>query len=153
MLMLQFQCGDDRYGLDVSQIVEVAPMVALKPIPHAPDAVAGLLNYRGILVPVIDLCFLLSGNPARPLISTRIVLSDYTGADGKPHILGLLAERATEMISCRETDFQSPVISTPDAPYLGAILIDKRGAIQKIGIRDVLSKALQELLFAEERLE
>jgi chemotaxis-related protein WspB len=55
MLLLQFQAGSERYGLDVSQVVEVSSLVSLRPIPHAPPEAAGVFNYRGILTPVVDL--------------------------------------------------------------------------------------------------
>jgi methyl-accepting chemotaxis protein WspA len=50
MLLLQFQAGDDRYGLDVAEVIEVVPRVLFREIPHADCTVAGLINYRGTLV-------------------------------------------------------------------------------------------------------
>jgi len=47
MLFLQFQLGKDRYALDASVVVEVLPLLGIKRIPHAPDAVVGAFNYRG----------------------------------------------------------------------------------------------------------
>jgi hypothetical protein len=53
VLFLVFELARDRYVLDVSQIAEVLPLVAITQIPQAPPAVAGVLNYRGAPVPVI----------------------------------------------------------------------------------------------------
>lgn len=77
MLVLQFRVGGDYYGLEGRTIIEVAPLVTLRSIPHAAAYVAGLFNYRGRLVPVIDLSALLIAVPSRPLMSTRIVLVNY----------------------------------------------------------------------------
>ena len=77
MLLLLFKLENERYGLDASQVAEVLPLVDLKRIPQALPEVAGVLNYHGELVPVIDLCKLVPGKPASPRLSTRIILVTY----------------------------------------------------------------------------
>ena len=52
MLLLQFQAGNDRYGLDASRVIEVVPLVVFRPLPHADPCVAGLFNYRGTMLEV-----------------------------------------------------------------------------------------------------
>jgi chemotaxis-related protein WspB len=147
MLLLQFQAGNDRYGLEVSRVIEVIPMVAFRPLPHAEESVAGLFNYRGTMVPVIDVTVLLASTPSRPLMSTRIILVDYTGRDGEPHVLGLLAERVTETVSCTEGELKPIGIDVPEAPYLGEILIYPGGMLQRLKIENLLPPSLQEALF------
>ena len=98
MLFLIFELGKDRYALDVRQIAEVLPLVAVKQIPRAPKAMNGLFDYRGAPVPVIDLSQLTLGRPATRRLSTRIVLVHYPDKTGRTHLLGLVAEKATEIM-------------------------------------------------------
>jgi chemotaxis-related protein WspB len=147
MLLLQFQAGNDRYGLEVDRIVEVIPMVAFRTLPHAEAAVAGCFNYRGGIVPVIDATVLLSGAPSRPLMSTRIILLEYGTPNGASRILGLLAEGVTETVSCTEAEFQPVGLSVPDAPYLGDVLVRPDGMIQRIEVEALLTDSLREALF------
>lgn len=147
MLLLQFQAGKDRYGLDVSRIIEVIPMVLCRPLPHADPAVAGLFDYHGTLVPVIDLSILLTGEASRPLFSTRVIMVDYQGRDGEDHALGLLAERVTETVFCREEELQPAGIAVEGAPYLGELLIQAGGMIQRVAVERLLPPSLQEILF------
>ena len=147
MLLLQFQAGSERFGLEVSRVIEVAPLVILRKIPHTADHIAGLFNYRGTLVPVIDLTVLLTGAVSQLLMSTRIILVHYNGADGASHILGLLAEGVTETVVCRPSDLQPPVISVAGAPYLGMILLEDRNTLQCIEIDKLLPDDLQASLF------
>ena len=74
MLFLLFQLGRERYALEAGQVAAVLPLLSIKEIPQAPPAVAGLCNYRGRPVPVIDLSELTLGRPAQSRLSTRIVL-------------------------------------------------------------------------------
>ncbi len=147
-MMLQFYVGQERFGLDVSQVVEVVPLVTLKPARRAPAYVLGFLDYRGGVAPVIDLTALISDTPSRAWLSTRIILVDYEGADGKQHVLGLLAERATETIVYREDDFQPPGFAAGDARFLGDVLLDAQGMNQRIRVKEILPPAVQESLFA-----
>lgn len=147
MLLLQFQAGDDRYGLDVSKVIEVVPLVVCRALPHADPCVAGLFNYRGAMVPVIDLTTLLTGAPSRPLFSTRIILTEYPDHDGGRQILGLVAERVTETVPCTEERFQPTGISVAGAPYLGDLFLHPEGAIHRVEIERLLPPALREALF------
>ena len=150
MLLLQFQAGTDRYGLDVSRVIEIIPMVVFHPLPHADPSVAGLFNYRGTMVPVIDLTVLLTGAASRPLFSTRIILVDYPGRDDHAHTLGLLAERVTETVPCAKGDFQPAGIAIAGAPYLGDLFPHGEEMIQRIEIDRLLPSALRESLFVQD---
>ncbi len=150
MLLLQFQAGTDRYGLDIEQVIEVSSLVSLRPIPHAPAEVAGTFNYRGILTPVVDLTALLTGTSSRPRMSSRIILVTYQGEDGRSHILGLLAEAVTEMIRCNKENLQQPVVSVSGAPYLGDMIFDDRGSLQVLDMERLLTRDLLFTLFPPE---
>jgi chemotaxis-related protein WspB len=150
MVLLEFQSGEERLSLDVSKVIEVMPVVNLKNAPHTPKYIAGLFNYRGTIVPVVDLSVLLSGKSHAPLLSTRIILVDYTGKSGSRHTLGLKAERVTETVSCREQDLQPPGVESVKSAYLGPILIDERGMIRLVEVNRLLPESLQKILFQEQ---
>jgi len=44
-----------QYGLPIERVVEMLRMVAITPLPHSPEWVAGVINMRGQIVTVIDL--------------------------------------------------------------------------------------------------
>jgi chemotaxis-related protein WspB len=89
MLFLLFQLGRERYALEAGQVAAVLPLLSIKEIPQAPRAVAGLCNYRGTPVPVIDLSELTLGRPAQSRLSTRIVLVHYPDERGERRFVGV----------------------------------------------------------------
>ena len=93
MKVLVFHIGPDRYGLPLACIRRVLPLMALKTVPGAPDAVAGLMNLHGSGIPVLDVSRQAGAAAAARQADTRIVLVDYTAPDGTVHGLGLVAER------------------------------------------------------------
>lgn len=153
MLFLQFQVGPDRYLLDVADIVEVLPVVELKALPQAPEGVAGIANYRGSPLPVLDLSGLMLGVPARDSMSTRIVVVNYPDRHGElVHRLGLIAEKATQTRRLPVDEFRSAGIDNPDARYLGPVATDDQGMLQWVDAKCLLPDHVRDLLFdAQER--
>lgn len=147
MLFLLFRLGKDRYALEAGQIGEVLPLLEVKALPSAPPGVAGVINYHGVPVPVVDLSVLALGRPAESRLSTRIVLTHYAGDDGRPHWLGLIAEYATETIRLDSAAFASSGVTSSAAPYLGPVAPDPRGMIQRIDPAQILPPPIREALF------
>jgi chemotaxis-related protein WspB len=154
MLFLIFRLGPDRYALDANEIVEVLPRVALKALPSTPAWVAGVFDYRGQMVPVIDLPALALGRPATDHMSTRTILITYPADEGsgtaRPHVLGVIAEHANRTLRRDAADFHPSGIDTPDAPYLGPIATDADGLLQWIHVPGLLPPDVRASLFAAE---
>lgn len=149
MLYLLLRMGRARYALEARRIVEVVPMVELKLLPCSADYVAGLFDYRGRLVPVIDLCRLTDGYACRDYLTSRIVLVEYPGGDGARHVLGLLAEQVTETAKLDAADFMPSGLSQPDAPYLGPYQRNDEALLQRLEIEHLLPDELRRNLFTE----
>ncbi|AFY81051.1 chemotaxis protein CheW [Oscillatoria acuminata] len=146
MLMLLFYVGPDRYALGCSQVVEVIPLVELRKLYHAPEYMAGLFNYRGSIVPVLDLCHLIQGNCSRHCLSTRIILVNYQQTNQNSRLIGLMAERVTDTVDILESEFKDEGIHLENAAYLGKILMDEKGTIQELCLESLLSEQAQAFL-------
>lgn len=134
MLVLLFYLGDVMYSIKCDSIREIAPMVELKELPHAPDYFAGLFNYRGMIVPVIDLRRLIQKEPCDIRLSTRIILLDSVKPDGTPAIFGMMAERVTEAVMKSSKALITSGITMSNMPYLGGVLVDGNTMIQYIDV-------------------
>jgi chemotaxis-related protein WspB len=149
MLFILFQIGRDRYALSASGIIEVLPLINLKRVPGAPAGVAGVLNYHGTPVPVVDLNEMALAEPAAQRLSTRIILVKYPLQAQNPHPLGLIAEHATSMIRRSSQDFMEAGVESEKAPYLGRVANDAGGLIQWIEVERLLTPELRDVLFRE----
>ncbi len=68
--------GDLRCALVGERVVEVVPIAWFDPLPGAPPHVAGVLDLRGIAVPVIDLGRRFGGAPRPVSLDDRLVVVD-----------------------------------------------------------------------------
>jgi len=147
MLFLLFHVNDESYAVDVRDVTEVVPRVKLRSIPKAPAYVAGLLNYRGDSVPVLDLCVLLHDRECAAVFSSRIVLVKYPDARGAERVLGLLAEQVTDTLQCEAGDFHPSTLVHTSAPYLREVTTHRDHLVQRVEISALLAHEVQALLF------
>ncbi len=147
MLFVLFHVGEDRYVVDAKKIVEVVPLVKLSNFSKAPDYIAGLCNYRAVPVPVVDIRYLLNGVSSEQVMSTRIFLVNYTGYAGHEHILGIIAEYATETIELELSRFHQSVLKSSEESYVSNIMTDAQGVIQWMDIDCLLSRRDCDLLY------
>jgi chemotaxis-related protein WspB len=147
MLFILFQIGRDCYALSATTIIQILPLMNLKRVPGAPSAVAGLLNYHGTPVPVIDLNEMILAVPAARRLSTRIILVKYQLEQEHPEALGLIVQQATNMMRCSDRDFIDSGVRSDAAPYLGRVTHDSGGLIQWIEIERLLTPEIRKVLF------
>jgi chemotaxis-related protein WspB len=148
MKLLVFQIGADRYGLPLPAVRRVLPLMALKALPGAPEAVAGLMNLHGAVIPVIDLGRLAGAAAVARRTDTRIVLVDYTGPDGAVHALGLAAERVQGVQAVDDAALAPAGVLA--APFLDRVAGDAQGIVQLVEPDRMLPDALRALLFQDE---
>lgn len=146
MLVLLLRIGEQRFGLDARDVLEVVPSVALLPVPTAPEWIAGLLHHRDGVAPVVHLARLVGGRPAERLLSSRIVLlrRDESGA-----LIGLLAEGVTETLRIDEARLRSAGVQPPGAAWLGPIALEASGPLQLVRWTDLVPAELRATVLAE----
>jgi chemotaxis signal transduction protein len=59
--VIVFALGQARYAVELRWVREVFTLGPVTPVAHAPEAVAGVVNYRGAIMPILDLAVLLGG--------------------------------------------------------------------------------------------
>lgn len=52
---ITFRSGAQEFGADIMAIREIRGWTETTPLPHAPDYVRGVINLRGVVLPVVDL--------------------------------------------------------------------------------------------------
>ena len=149
MLFIICQLGDDRYAFDAAQVEEILPLVSIKPILQAPHGVAGVFNYRGAPVPVIDLSELTLGRPAQRRLSTRILIVRYDNDNGETRLLGLIAEKAMETVKRDPDEFLSTGICSDRTAYFGPVVTDSQKLLQRIEVKKLLPPVVRDALFQE----
>ncbi len=102
-----FRLGDEEYGLPIERVRSIIRYEVPTPVPHAPEAVEGVINLRGQVIPVIDLGARLLGQRSDRSARARIIV-----AEGEVGLVGLTVDAASEVASIPESDIQPTPPST-----------------------------------------
>ncbi len=121
-----FRVGEQSYALPISTVREIVRPPEITPVPQSPEHVAGVMNLRGRIVPVIDL-----RKRFRQAIEnspkTRVLV---IALDGK--LIGLLVDSASEVLKIASEEIEpSPQLFGEDneryvtgvAKHLGRLVI------------------------------
>ncbi len=101
------------YALPVEDILEVAALVEITPLPAAPPEVVGVINRRGMTLPLLDLRRCL-GHPARPLdLNTLFVVVQPGGPTGGGRMAGLITDDVRGVIQLPAEAMQLPATGGP----------------------------------------
>ncbi|HEY0664446.1 MAG TPA: chemotaxis protein CheW, partial [Gallionella sp.] len=53
--LLTFTLGSEEYGIDILKVQEIRGYEAVTTIANAPAFIKGVINLRGIIVPIVDM--------------------------------------------------------------------------------------------------
>jgi purine-binding chemotaxis protein CheW len=96
MQVLTLSLHGETYAIEARHVREILDPVAVTEVPGAPRELNGLINVRGKVVPLIDLCIKLGLKPSPRSIDTRFIVVEAPIA-GVNLIVGLRADRVYEM--------------------------------------------------------
>jgi purine-binding chemotaxis protein CheW len=138
---ISFAIGDDQYGVDIMAVREIKGWSQITRLPRQPDYMRGVLNLRGVMVPIIDLrCRFGQGmTEATPLHIVIVVQI------GTRHV-GLLADRVLDIVGCNASQVQ-PVPRIAQASrvdFLSGLVTIESGMIALIDLSHILSVSIGE---------
>src|SRR6266436_3509022 len=138
---ISFAIGDDQYGVDIMAVREIKGWSQITQIPKQPDYMRGVLNLRGIMVPIIDLrCRFGQGmTEATPLHIVIVVQI------GTRHV-GLLADRVLDIVAINAAQIQPvPRIAQGSrADFLSGLVTIESGMIALIDLSHLLSMSVND---------
>jgi purine-binding chemotaxis protein CheW len=98
-----FRLGREEFALPIIKVESIIRYELSTPVPRAPEAVAGVINMRGRIIPVVDLSRRLRDVSFEPGPQARIII-----AEGEAGSVGLAVDAATEVIRVSEESILSP---------------------------------------------
>jgi purine-binding chemotaxis protein CheW len=99
---ITFRSGEQEFGADIMTIREIRGWTETTPLPHAPVYVRGVINLRGVVLPVVDLKARLGATPtdANP---KHVIVVVETGE----RTIGLLVDAVSDILTVTAGDIQT----------------------------------------------
>jgi purine-binding chemotaxis protein CheW len=94
MEILTINVSGQEFGLAVGSVREIRGWTTVTPLPHAPNYVAGVINLRGAVLPIVDLACRLGFKPTVPTERQVIVVVEMG-----ERLVGLLVDGVTDIVT------------------------------------------------------
>jgi len=142
-LLVVFALGKEEFGIDISRVREIVRMQNITTIPQSMDFVEGIVNLRGQIVPIVDLCkrFLVVDREGRNDIDRRIIVVHMAGQN-----IGILVDGVSEILRIPDEAIEP----TPPMVASGASVDFIRG-VAKVKDRLIMALDLDRIFSTEER--
>ena len=141
-LLVVFALGKEEFGIDISRVREIVRMQNITTIPQSMDFVEGIVNLRGQIVPIVDLCkrFLVVDREGRNDIDRRIIVVHMAGQN-----IGILVDGVSEILRVPDEAIEP----TPPMVASGASVDFIRG-VAKVKDRLIMALDLDRIFSTEE---
>src|SRR5665647_3447527 len=107
---LAFTLGQEEYGIDIQKVQELRGYDTVTRIANAPEHIKGVVNLRGIIVPIIDMRIKFNlGTPTYDQFTVVIILNMAS------RVMGMVVDSVSDVITL------TPEQVKP-APEMGAVL-------------------------------
>ncbi len=109
---LAFTLGNEEYGVDIQKVQELRGYDAVTRIANAPEFIKGVVNLRGIIVPIIDMRIKFNlGTPVYDQFTVVIILN----IGGR--IMGMVVDSVSDVITLTNEQLKP-------APQMGSVVAD-----------------------------
>lgn len=144
---LAFTLGKEEYGIDILEVQEIRGYEAVTRIANAPEFIKGVVNLRGIIVPIVDMRIKFNlGTPTYDQFTVVIILNigeRVVGmvVDSVSDVITLSADQikpAPEMGTAFDTDYLIG-LGTLDERMLILVDIDKLMSSAEMGLIDKIA--------------
>ncbi len=104
--VLTFKLAGEEYGVGILKVQEIRGWSAVTAIPHAPAWILGVIDLRGVVVPVIDLRRRFELEPAQFGPATVVIVIRVAGAGGE-RTIGLVVDAVSEVYDIDDSTFRA----------------------------------------------
>ncbi len=107
---LTFRLGEEEYGIEILKVQEIRGYDAITQIANAPDFIKGVVNLRGIIVPILDMRIRFRLGNANYDQFTVVIILNVTG-----RVMGIVVDGVSDVINLGSEHVKP-------APGLGAVI-------------------------------
>ena len=123
---LTFRLGDEEYGIDILRVQEIRSYEQPTRIANAPAFVKGVVNLRGVIVPVVDLRMKLGCTSAEYNAFTVVIVLNVRG-----RVVGAVVDSVSDVLELPGQAIKPApeMASSVDASFItgiGSLKIDER---------------------------
>ncbi len=104
---LTFRLAGEEYGIEILKVVEIIKIMEITSLPRMPEAVRGVINLRGKVIPVVELRRQFGMETTTDTSETCIIVVNVRILQ-KDVQMGILVDTVSEVLDILEKDIEPP---------------------------------------------
>ncbi|MCR5562166.1 MAG: chemotaxis protein CheW [Desulfovibrio sp.] len=116
--LVTFSIDDEEFGVNILKVQEIIRTMEITKVPRAPAFVEGVINLRGMVIPIIDLRRRFNLSPKVHDKNTRIIDCEINNI-----LVGFVVDAVSEVlrIPAKTVEAPPPVVSGIGADYISGV--------------------------------
>ncbi|WP_018175053.1 MULTISPECIES: chemotaxis protein CheW [unclassified Thioalkalivibrio] len=102
---LTFILAEEEYGVDILRVQEIKGWERPTPLPNTPDYIRGVINVRGMIVPIIDMRLRFGMEPME-YGPTTVVIMLRVVSEERERVMGVVVDAVSEVYNIGADDLQ-----------------------------------------------
>ncbi len=107
--LITFEVNGQIFGIDIMSIREIRAWTPVTPLPRVPHYIAGVVNLRGTVLPVVDLAARLGWRPTEATHRHAIIVAQIDG-----QARGLIVDSVSDIVTLPAAALQPPPTTADD---------------------------------------
>ncbi|MCC7135244.1 MAG: chemotaxis protein CheW [Nitrosomonas sp.] len=107
---LTFRLGKEEYGIDILKVQEIRGYDAITRIANAPEFIKGVVNLRGVIVPIVDMRIKFNLGEAHYDQFTVVIILNLSG-----RVVGIVVDSVSDVINLEREQVRT-------TPQFGAVI-------------------------------
>ncbi len=126
---LSFRIGSEEYGIDILRVQEIRSYETPTRIANAPPFIKGVINLRGVIVPVVDLRLKLGCEAAEYNVSTVVIVLNV-----RDRVIGAVVDSVSDVLAIGADSIKAapPLNCSMDAIHIMGMGCIKNGATERM---------------------
>lgn len=135
---LTFRLGQEEYGIDILRVQEIRSYEQPTRMAHAPEFIKGVIDLRGVIVPIVDLRLKLQCPTAEYTDFTVVIILNVGGT-----VIGAVVDAVADVVALAEGDIRpAPQFESQiDAAFVRGIATVGERMLIVVDIESLLSGA------------
>lgn len=133
---LSFEISEESYAIEILDVKEIIAMMKFTKVPKMPDFVKGVINLRGLVIPIIDIRRKFGLQEIEYDDRTTIIIGIVDGS-----LIGFIVDRTADVLSINEEEMvEPPRFGTAiDTTFLKSMAKTSNGVVMIANLEKIFS--------------
>lgn len=134
---LTFHLDEELYGVAISDVKEIIAHMKTTRIPKMPKYFKGVMNLRGIIIPVIDMRLKFGLDESEPTMRTAIIIIQVSGIN-----VGFVVDSVEEVLQINSDEITDPPTfgAKLDSTYIKKMAKSGKNVVMILNLEELLTQ-------------